>query len=138
MSAPLIVPAADVHVEPGLNARSAEVGDLASLRDSIARHGILQPLLVRSREDGGFWLIAGHRRLAAAQQAGLADVPVMPADGERLELTAVENLQRVDLTPLEEAGRSGRWPTRAIRRAGSPKRSASRRSASPSAWRSSS
>src|SRR3954454_19387436 len=99
------LPAADVHVEPGLNHRSEE--DLAAgiepLRDSVARHGILQPLLVRRRDEGGVWLVAGHRRLAAAQAAGLEDVPVAVVDGERLELTAVENLQRAQLTPLEEA-----------------------------------
>src|SRR4051794_32843873 len=99
-----ILPVADVHVEPGLNHRSRQedAAGIEPLRDSVARHGVLQPLLVRAREEGGVWLVAGHRRLAAAQAAGLPDVPVAVVDGERLELTAVENLQRAQLTPLEE------------------------------------
>jgi hypothetical protein len=61
---PTVLPLADVHVEPGLNNRSEEEVEagLGPLRDSIARHGILQPLVVRPREQGGYWLVAGHRR----------------------------------------------------------------------------
>jgi ParB/RepB/Spo0J family partition protein len=98
------LPILDVHVEPGLNARRQEQeSELEALRDSVARHGVLQPLLVRPREEGGVWLVAGHRRLAAAQLAELPEVPVVQVTGERLELTAVENLQRAQLSPLEEA-----------------------------------
>jgi ParB family chromosome partitioning protein len=104
MSAPLsVVPVNDVYVEPGLNARSSDQEDLDGLRASIARHGVLQPLLVRPREEGGVWLVAGHRRLAAAADAGLREVPAVEVVRERLEVGAVENLQRVALTPLEEA-----------------------------------
>jgi ParB/RepB/Spo0J family partition protein len=92
-----------VHVEPGLNARAAEESELDGLVASIARHGVLQPLLVRERDEGGAWLVAGHRRLTAARAAGLSEVPVVLVDGERFELTAVENLQRAQLSPLEEA-----------------------------------
>ena len=78
---------------------------LASLADSIRRHGLLQPLVVR-RIAGRYELIAGERRLRAAMRAGLERVPVLVRDArpeDRLELALIENLQRENLTPLEEA-----------------------------------
>lgn len=78
---------------------------LASLADSIRRHGLLQPLVVR-RIAGRYELIAGERRLRAAMRAGLEHVPVLVRDArpeDRLELALIENLQRENLTPLEEA-----------------------------------
>ena len=79
---------------------------LAELADSIRAHGIIVPLVVRPRSDGGYFLIAGERRWRAAQRAGLHEVPVVVqdvAEGEALERALVENLQRADLGPLEEA-----------------------------------
>jgi ParB family chromosome partitioning protein len=78
---------------------------LDSLVDSIRRHGLLQPLVVR-RVAGRYELIAGERRLRAAARAGLERVPVVVREarpGERLELALIENLQRENLAPLEEA-----------------------------------
>src|SRR5438132_8109482 len=78
---------------------------LASLADSIRRHGLLQPLVVR-RVAGRYELIAGERRLRAAARAALEKVPVIVREagaGERLELALIENVQRENLTPLEEA-----------------------------------
>ncbi len=81
---------------------------LAELAASVAKHGLLQPLVVSEDEEGdGYVLVAGERRLRAARKAGLATVPAVirervDAAGE-LELALVENLQRRDLTPLEEA-----------------------------------
>ena len=75
------------------------------LAESIRKQGLLQPLLVR-RADDGYQLIAGERRLRAAQRAGLSEVPVtlrVADDRESLELALVENLQREDLNPVEEA-----------------------------------
>src|SRR5205085_2500380 len=80
---------------------------LGELADSIKAHGIIVPLVVRPRpEGGGYFLIAGERRWRAAQRAGLHEVPVVVQDveeGEALERALVENLQRADLGPLEEA-----------------------------------
>ena len=79
--------------------------DLASLRDSIAAHGVLQPILV-SETPGGYQLVAGERRLRAAQAAGLERIPAVIrqlVDRDQLELALVENLQRADLDPLETA-----------------------------------
>jgi ParB family transcriptional regulator, chromosome partitioning protein len=79
---------------------------LAELASSIRAQGIIQPLLVRRMDDGNFELVAGERRLRAAERAGLTHVPVFvreTSDVESLELALVENLQRDDLSPLEEA-----------------------------------
>jgi ParB family transcriptional regulator, chromosome partitioning protein len=78
---------------------------LDELAESIRQKGILQPLLVR-RVNGGYELIAGERRLRAAQRVGLEHVPVTVRaadDGEVLEIALIENIQRENLNPLEEA-----------------------------------
>ena len=78
---------------------------LTSLADSIKRHGIIQPLLVRET-DSGYELIAGERRLRAAVLAGLESAPCMlwDADSDKsAELAIIENLQREDLNMFEEA-----------------------------------
>lgn len=83
-----------------------EDGALAELADSIAQHGVIQPLLVRPLINGGYQLVAGERRWRAARMAGLTEVPVVIkdlSDSETVELAMVENLQREDLNPLEEA-----------------------------------
>ena len=80
---------------------------LGELADSIRVHGIIVPLVVRPRESGGYFLIAGERRWRASQRAGLHEVPVVVQDVEEsvaLERALVENLQRADLGALEEAG----------------------------------
>ena len=78
---------------------------LASFTQSIAEHGVLQPILVTETVDG-YQLVAGERRLRAAQAAGLERIPAVVrqlADRDQLELALVENLQREDLDPLETA-----------------------------------
>ncbi|MFL6542157.1 MAG: ParB/RepB/Spo0J family partition protein [Chthoniobacterales bacterium] len=78
---------------------------LDELMESIRQHGIIQPLVVRP-VDGKHELIAGERRWRAAQQLGLAEVPVIAreaTDLEVLELSLIENLQRADLNPIEES-----------------------------------
>jgi ParB family chromosome partitioning protein len=79
--------------------------ELNDLSISIKNKGILQPLLVR-KDDNGYELIAGERRLRAAKMAGLKQVPVVIksiSDKDMLELTIIENIQREDLNPLETA-----------------------------------
>ena len=79
---------------------------LRDLSDSIAQHGMIQPITVRKLPTGYYQIIAGERRWRAARMAGLTEVPVniIEAD-DRLaaELALVENLQRTDLNPVEEA-----------------------------------
>ncbi len=82
--------------------------ELAQLADSLRRHGLLQPLLVRPSRGagGGFEIVAGERRWRAAQKAGIFELPVVVReleDREVVQLALVENLQREDLDPLEEA-----------------------------------
>ena len=79
---------------------------LESLTHSVAEQGVLQPILVRTGEDGRFELIAGERRLRASQRAGLKEIPALVrefADEEALVIALVENVQRADLGPIEEA-----------------------------------
>lgn len=86
--------------------RQFDPDDLADLANSIRRHGIVQPVVVRTLGDGRYEIIAGERRWRAAQLAGLAEVPALVRDVDdrtALEIAIVENVQRADLNPLEEA-----------------------------------
>jgi ParB family chromosome partitioning protein len=79
--------------------------DLQELADSIKAQGVLQPLLVR-KDDAGYELIAGERRLRASKRTGLTQVPVVikrVTDDKLLEMSLVENIQRENLNPIEEA-----------------------------------
>ncbi len=79
---------------------------LRELAESIERHGIVQPLLVRPMADGSYQLVAGERRWRAARMAGLSEVPVVIrelSDRDTMEIALIENLQREDLNPIEEA-----------------------------------
>ena len=89
--------------QPRQNFGAPELEDLAT---SIKEHGILQPLLVTERADGGYELVAGERRWRAAQMAGLATVPALiktMANRQKLEVALIENIQRENLNPIEEA-----------------------------------
>ena len=81
--------------------------ELAELAASIKEHGILQPIIVTHAEQSKHYtLIAGERRLLAARQAGLTEVPAIireASEQERVELALIENVQRADLSPLETA-----------------------------------
>lgn len=93
---------------PSQPRRRFDEHDLQTLADSIATHGILQPLLLRTLDDGTgrFEIVAGERRWRAAQLAGLHQVPALVRkfdDLNTLEVSIVENVQRADLNPIEEA-----------------------------------
>ena len=86
--------------------KNFEKTSLQELADSIKQNGILQPIIARKREAGGFEIIAGERRWRAAQLAGLHEVPVIVkamGDKDALQLAIIENVQREDLDPIEEA-----------------------------------
>ena len=102
---PLEVPLNDIHRNPDQPRVDFDEQNLAELTDSIKKHGILQPLLVRPVKKG-YEIIAGERRYQAAKKAGLMEVPVLireADDAESFRLALVENLQRSDLNPIEEA-----------------------------------
>lgn len=95
----------DIEPNPQQPRQRIEATQLQSLAASLARQGVMQPLLVR-RAGERYQLIAGERRWRAARVAGLARVPVVireAKDQELLELALIENLQREDLNPMEEA-----------------------------------
>ncbi len=103
--APTLVPVAALRPNRLQPRRLFAEASLAELAQSVRQNGILQPLLVRPA-DGGFELVAGERRLRAAQLAGLEHVPVTVRDvddRELLEMALIENLQRDDLNAIEEA-----------------------------------
>ena len=86
--------------------RSFNEQALSELADSISKHGVLQPLLVRPQMSGGYQIVAGERRWRAARMAGLDEVPAVVrdlTDEQVMELALIENLQREDLNPLDEA-----------------------------------
>ena len=95
-------------VEPNRNQprQDFDEEELEALSESLATHGILQPLTVRELDSGYYQIIAGERRWRAARMAGLTEVPVViieADDKKAMELALIENLQRQDLNPVEEA-----------------------------------
>jgi ParB family chromosome partitioning protein len=96
-----------IEPNPRQPRKSYDADDLQGLADSIAEHGVLQPLVVARPEGEDIYvLIAGQRRLEAARLAGLSDVPVIlrqATEQQLLEWALIENLQREDLNPIEAA-----------------------------------
>lgn len=79
---------------------------LASLADSIAANGVLQPIIIREASGGMYSIIAGERRWRASKLAGLTEIPAIIMDADELsaaKIAMIENLQREDLNPYEEA-----------------------------------
>ena len=99
------LPIGDVHPNPDQPRQSFDEDELAELADSIARCGILQPIVVRPH-GWGFQIVAGERRYQAACRAGLTTVPAVVrevSDDQVLQLALIENLQRADLNAMEAA-----------------------------------
>jgi ParB family chromosome partitioning protein len=99
------VPLSAIERNPYQPRKTFDDDELSSLTESVKQHGVLQPLVVRQVGDR-YQLVAGERRLRAAQTAGLAAVPVRVVDfndQQVLEAALVENIQRSDLNPIEKA-----------------------------------
>ena len=101
-----LLPIHKVEPNPGQPRQDFDPEELQSLADSIALHGVVQPLTVRELSGGYYQIIAGERRWRAARIAELKEVPavIIEADDKKvMELALIENLQRQDLNPVEEA-----------------------------------
>lgn len=97
---------AEIEDNPYQPRKDMNSADLNSLAESIKVHGILQPLVVSINPHGGYIVVAGHRRLAAAKRVGMKEVPAIireTGDLEKLELAMIENIQRSDLNAIELA-----------------------------------
>jgi ParB family chromosome partitioning protein len=95
-----------VEPNPDQPRKTFDQESLQELADSIAVHGVIQPLLVQQLDNGQYGIIAGERRWRAARMAGLTEVPAILREYTRqaaMEVAMVENLQREDLSPIEEA-----------------------------------
>jgi len=100
------IPLDQIHPNPRQPRRRFEHESTAGLADSLRVQGLIQPVVLRPRLEGGYELIAGERRWRAAREAGLAAVPAVireADDRETLLLGLVENVAREDLSPVEEA-----------------------------------
>lgn len=96
----------DIEPNPKQARRRFDREQLEELAASISRHGVLQPIVVRSKEGGFYEIIAGERRWRASKMLGLTEVPVIVKEvdeGDAAELSLIENLQRENLNPVEEA-----------------------------------
>ena len=101
-----LLPIYKVEPNPNQPRQDFDEEELQNLSDSIAEHGVVQPLTVRQLSSGYYQIIAGERRWRAARMAGLSDIPavIIEADDKKaMELALIENLQRQDLNPVEEA-----------------------------------
>jgi ParB family chromosome partitioning protein len=105
-AAEYFVPIEQISPNPDQPRKRFESGDLDDLAASIKEKGVIQPLIVRKRENGSFEIVAGERRWRAAQMAQLHELPVIVrefSDAEVLEVAIIENIQRADLNAIEEA-----------------------------------
>lgn len=96
------------EIEPNKNQprKSFDEEAISVLADSISKHGVLQPILIRPIPTGGYQIVAGERRWRAAKAAGLLEIPAFIkelGDAEAAQIALIENLQREDLNPVDEA-----------------------------------
>ena len=102
----LQIPVEKLIPNPGQPRKNFDEAELKELSDSIAEHGIIQPILAEEDKNGSFIIIAGERRARAAKLAGLKEVPAIInkySGRGRLEISLIENIQRSGLNPIEEA-----------------------------------
>ena len=96
----------DIEPNRGQPRKDFDETALSELADSIAQHGLIQPIVVKPTAQGRYSIIAGERRWRACRMAGLNEVPVIIKDADDqtlMEIALIENLQREDLNAVEEA-----------------------------------
>ena len=102
------IPIGQINSNPYQPRKVFNEASIEELARSVREHGIVQPLVVTRTGDSRYRLIAGERRLRAAQRAGLSTVPAvikeLMKEGDALQIALIENIQREDLNPIEEAG----------------------------------
>lgn len=99
------IPANQIDANPNQPRKAFNEETLKKLEQSIKKYGIVQPVIVRKKDNGNYELIAGERRLRAAKNAQLEKIPVVIkeySNRESAEIALIENLQREDLNPIEE------------------------------------
>jgi ParB family chromosome partitioning protein len=97
------VPIREIRSNPDQPRKYFNEESLGELSQSIKARGVLQPVIIRREKDGTIFLVAGERRLRAARQAGLEQIPTIITKGHPTEIALIENLQRENLKPIEEA-----------------------------------
>jgi len=92
-----------IQADPNQPRKVMDAQSIDELAATIQKHGVLEPILFRVAPDGGIYVVAGERRVAAARKAGLTTIPAIATEGNHNEIALVENLLRQDLTAVEEA-----------------------------------
>lgn len=103
---PIELPIESITANPDQPRKIFEDKELIELRDSISEFGVLQPIIVKKEKDGGYFLIAGERRLRAATMLGLTKIPAVIKEADERDsalIALIENVQRENLNYIEEA-----------------------------------
>ncbi len=103
---PMLLKISDIEPNRGQARRQFDEAALMELSDSIGRHGVIQPITVRRKDNGYYEIIAGERRWRASKMAGLNEIPAMIIEADDKlagEISLIENLQRENLNAAEEA-----------------------------------
>ncbi|MCH5347853.1 MAG: ParB/RepB/Spo0J family partition protein [Oscillospiraceae bacterium] len=96
----------DIEPNRGQPRQNFDESAITDLADSIRQHGLIQPIVVRPMESGGYQIVAGERRWRACRMLGMSEVPAIIrefSDFETAQIALIENIQREDLNPIEEA-----------------------------------
>ena len=96
----------DIEPNRGQPRQNFDEAEITNLADSIRQHGLIQPIVVRPIESGGYQIVAGERRWRACRMLGMSEVPAIIKeldDFQTAQIALIENIQREDLNPIEEA-----------------------------------
>jgi ParB family chromosome partitioning protein len=97
------IPVSDLHADPNQPRKYKDKLEMAALKESIERDGLLQPVLFRQDEEGNLFIVSGERRFEAAKELEKETIQAMYTDGDPMELALIENLVREDLNVIDKA-----------------------------------